>query len=165
MRDISAKMNALYQRMQELHSGALARDAYVDSELDAQHQRSDRHRGKLNFLACDRVELVDLELLRLRGENEELKAKVVSMAEHLCRCSQSSPALSGDIDADWSQEEAHNNSRGSSTSQLVWLSGGDQGLESGVGDGAVGQADSIRRGVLLELDLARFGRGPIGRAE
>src|SRR5882762_2772382 len=95
MRDMSAKMDALYQRMQELHNGAVARDTYVDGELDAQHQQSDRHRGKLNFLACDRIELVDSELLRLRGESDKLKAKVASMAEHLCRCSQSSPALSG----------------------------------------------------------------------
>src|SRR5882762_3890290 len=95
MRDVSVKMDALYQRMQELHNGAVARDAYVDRKLDTQHQRSDRHRGKLNFLACDRVELVDSELLRLHGENDELKAKVASMAEHLCRCSQLSPALSG----------------------------------------------------------------------
>src|SRR5882762_6142368 len=70
MRDVSAKMDALYQRMQELHNGAVAQDTYVDGELDAQHQQSDRHRGKL-------------------------KVKVASMAEHLCRCSQSSPALSG----------------------------------------------------------------------
>src|SRR5882762_1181408 len=95
MRDVSVKMDALYQRMQELHNGAVARDAYVDRKLDTQHQRSDRHRGKLNFLACDWVELVDSELLHLRGENDELKVKVASMAEHLCRCSQSSPALSG----------------------------------------------------------------------
>src|SRR5882762_9535938 len=95
MRDVSAKMDTLYQRMQELHNGAVAWDAYVDREFDAQHQWSDHHRGKLNFLACDWVELVDLELLRLCGENDELKAKVASMAEHLCWCSQSSPALSG----------------------------------------------------------------------
>src|SRR5882762_3094920 len=95
MRAVSTKMDALYQRMQEMHNGALTRDSYVDSKLNAQHQWSDRHWGKLNFLACDRVELVDLELLRLRGENDELKAKVASMAEHLCRCSQLSPALSG----------------------------------------------------------------------
>src|SRR6267143_1775471 len=57
MRDVSAKMDALYQRMQELHNGAVARDAYVNGKLDAQYQRSDHHRGKLNFLACDRVEL------------------------------------------------------------------------------------------------------------
>src|SRR5882762_8031770 len=95
MRDVSVKMDALYQRMQELHNGAVTRDAYVDGELDAQHQQLDRHQGKLNFLACDRVELVDSELLHLCGENDELKAKVASMAEHLCRCSQSSPTLSG----------------------------------------------------------------------
>src|SRR5882762_7162666 len=94
MRAVSTKMDALYQRMQEMHNGALTRDSYVDSKLNAQHQWSDRHWGKLNFLACDRVELVDSELLRLRGENNELKAKVASMVEHLCWCSQSSPALS-----------------------------------------------------------------------
>src|SRR5882762_7698474 len=88
MWDVSAKMDALYQRMQELHNGAVAQDAYVDGELDTQHQRLDHHQGKLNFLACDRVELVDLELLRLCGENNKMKAKVVSMVEHLCRCSQ-----------------------------------------------------------------------------
>src|SRR5882762_1680253 len=75
MWDVSVKMDALYQRMQELHNGAMAWDAYINGELNAQHQRSDRHRGKLNFLACDHIELVDSELLRLRGENDELKVK------------------------------------------------------------------------------------------
>jgi len=43
MWDVSAKMDTLYQRMQELHNGAVTQDAYVDGELDAQHQRSDHH--------------------------------------------------------------------------------------------------------------------------
>ena len=72
---------------------------------------------------------------------------------------------SGDVDAGRSREEAHDDSGGGSASQLVWLTGGDWGLESGVDDGAVGQADSGGRGVLVELNLPRFGRGPVGRAE
>jgi len=89
-------MDTLYQRMQESHNGALAQDTYINAKLNTQHQRSDHHRGRLNFLACDQIELVDLEILRLCGENNKLKAKVASMAEYLCQCSPSSPALSGE---------------------------------------------------------------------
>jgi len=42
--------------------------------------------------------------------------------------SQGGSAESGNIDANWSREEAHNNSGGGSTSQLVWSTGGDWGL-------------------------------------
>ena len=64
-----------------------ARDAYIDKEQDKFFQRVNRQQANINALK-ERMEQSELRARALELENESLSARLDSMVDKLCFCTQ-----------------------------------------------------------------------------